>query len=292
MKIEERIREAVTYRVSRVRPAPEAWESISRRIGDRGRPSPARRVSVAVFALAITAVTTLALWASFRGSTASVVPVGEPTTPSPTASPQPDQTVCFESRTEGDFDADGATDTAILHALVAGTVDCDGAAELPWRFELTVQLGSGAESVQSFDDCQSIDCHLQDSSDFDGDGESELVVTVGPGASVSYSQVYRVGTDRVAAIHLDPPGDPEGTLTPGPILLGGSHDAVWESGFQCQLRAHGSRVLVAWQAMRDDGVSPWGIHFTTLELVGDTFAVVATEDLEDVKELPPEAPCA
>lgn len=291
MKIEERIHQAVTHRVSDVRPAPEAWDSISRRIAG-GAPSAARRASVALFALAITAVTTVALWSSFRGSTASRIPVGEPTIPSPSTSAPPDQTVCFESRTEGDFDGDGATDTAILHALVAGTLECIWDAELPWRFELVVQRGSGIESIQSFDDCQSPDCHLQDSSDFEGDGVSELVVTVGPGASVSYAQIYRVGADRLTALQLDPPGDPAGSLTPGPILLGGSHDAVWQSGFHCQVRPDGSRVLVAWQAKRDDGISPWSIHSTTLELVGDTFTVVTTEDLESVEELPPEASCA
>jgi hypothetical protein len=198
----------------------------------------------------------------------------------------------LESQTEGDFDGDGAADTAILHALVTGTAECSSRAGLPWRFELVFQSGSGLESFQSFDDCQSMDCHLQDSSDFDGDGVSELVVTVGPGASVSYSQIYRVEADRLTPIQLDPPGDPAGSLTPGPIVLGGSHDAVWQSGFECQLRPHGSRVLVAWQAMRDDGISPWSIHSTTLELVGDTFTVVRSEDLEDVEELPSEASCA
>lgn len=293
MGIEEDIREAITHRVSRVRPAQEALDSISRRIEGRGRPSPARRASVAVFALALTALTTVVLWASFGHTTRPGVPLSEPSAPSTSTSPESEQTVCFESQSEGDFDGDGATEIASLFALVPGSIKCDGVvAEVPWRFQLTITGASGAGAIQAFDDCQSIDCHLQRASDFDADGTSELVVTVGPGASVSYTQIYRAKEDdQVAAIQLEPPGDPEGSLTPGPILLGGSHNAIWQSGFQCQVHQDGSRALIAWQAKRDDGGSPWNVHFTTLELHDDTFAVVAIEDRNDVTKLPAERSC-
>jgi hypothetical protein len=291
MGIEEDIRDAITHRVSRVKPAEKAWDSISRRIEGRGKPSPARRASVAVFALALTALTIFALWASF-GHTTRPVPLGEPTAPSASAGPESEQTVCFESQSEGDFDGDGATETASLYALVPGSVKCDGAvAEIPWRFELTITRASSAETVQPFDDCQSIDCHLQDASDFDADGTSELVVAVGPGASVSYTQIYRAEGDQLAAIQLELPGDPEGSLTPGPILLGGSHNAIWQSGFQCQVHQDGSRAVIAWQAKRDDGELPWNVHFTTLELHDDNFAVVAIEDRNGVTELPADRSC-
>jgi len=58
------------------------------------------------------------------------------------------------------------------------------------------------------------------------------------------------------------------------------------SGFECRVENAGSRVLVAWSAERDDGVSPYRMHLTTLELDGDTFTVVDTEDQQHVTELP------
>lgn len=289
MKIEERIREAITHRVSRVRPAEGAWDSISRRVEGQGGRSRVQRALVAVFALAIAAVTTVALWVSFRGVGSRLPVGGEPTASSLSTSPVQEQTVCFESRAKGDFDGDGMADTAILHALVPGTVKCGGpVVDLAWRWELTVERASGAVTVQSFDDCLaiSIECQIQGTYDFGGEGRPELAVTVGPGASVSFTQVYRVENDRVIPIELDPPGDPEVSLKPGPILLGGPTDAIGQSGFYCEVRGDGSRTLIAWQATRNDGASPWNIHLTTLVLRGDTFAVVAIEDRNNVTALP------
>jgi hypothetical protein len=127
--------------------------------------------------------------------------------------------------------------------------------------------------------------------DVDGDGRSELVVVVGPGASVSYVEIFHIN-DHVSPVRLEPPGDPAGLLSPGTLLLGGSHDAVSESGFLCRIDPDGSRALVAWQAQRDDGTSPWSVHLTTLDVRNGRAVVVATEDRDEVAELPSATMCA
>jgi hypothetical protein len=292
MSIEDRIRETITSRVSRIEGDDAAWESMIRRIEGSGGASPARRASTIIVALAIASAATVAVFMAFRGTADRGAPAGEPSVPTSTPSSEPQQTICFESRSQGDFDGDGLPDTAMLAAVVPGTVECDGAvAEMEWRFELTVDRGSGDRTVQPFDDCQSVDCHLEKASDFDADGRSEIVVTVGPGASVSFARTYRVEGEQVTVLPLDPPGDPEGSLQPGPLVLGGPHDAIAESGFYCHVDDDGSRALIAWQARRDDGESPWNVHLTTLELLGNNFAVLATEEDRDVVDLPGRESC-
>ncbi len=151
--------------------------------------------------------------------------------------------------------------------------------------ELTVSLATGTFSVP-FDDCEGpFTCRVLEGSDVDHDLRAELPIELGPGAAVSYVGMYRVEDGAVRPLELAPPGDP-GFLEPGPIRLGGAHDVVWQTGFQC--RSIGAqRVLVARSAQRDDGGSPWRIHETILELRGDVFVVLGTEDRSGVSDLPP-----
>ena len=187
----------------------------------------------------------------------------------------------------GDFDGDGSIDRARLYALVPLPQTGCGpdALEGEWRFELAIVLGSTNFTVP-FTDCESLfDCQLLQGSDFDGDGRDELPVMLSMAAS-SVSAIYRVTETGMEPIELAAPGDPS-FLEPGPIRLGGGQDAIMNSGFECRIEDDGSRVLVAWSAERDDAVSPYRMHLTTLELEGETFTVVATEDRQEVTELPP-----
>ncbi len=215
----------------------------------------------------------------------ALVPLGDAgtatTSPTPTVS-APTTSSCSESRSSGDFDGDGETDVATLHVLVP-LPECRPSARA--TVELTVSLATGTFSVP-FDDCEGpFTCRVLEGSDVDHDLRAELPIELGPGAAVSYVGMYRVEDGAVRPLELAPPGDP-GFLEPGPIRLDGAHDVVWQTGFQC--RSIGAqRVLVAWSAQRDDGGSPWRIHETILELRGDVFVVLGTEDRSGVSDLPP-----
>jgi dipeptidyl aminopeptidase/acylaminoacyl peptidase len=208
-------------------------------------------------------------------------------TPTPTDAESPSVSQCFGSRSLGDFDGDGQIDTVKLHSLVPLPKCGPEAVQTEWRVEVTVDLASGTFSFL-FDDCEKpFDCTVLEGSDVDGDGRAELPITLGPGAQ-TYVGMYRVTETGVHPLALAPPGDPTGgSLEPGPIRLGGPSDAIWQTGFECRTLDGDSRVLVAWSAQRDDGVSPWRVHFTTLELQDDVFEVVGTEDREGVVDLPP-----
>jgi streptogramin lyase len=197
------------------------------------------------------------------------------------------QTVCSASEALGDFDGDGSTDTANLHAVGAlPESDCGPQSlEEGWRFRLAVAVGSNTFTVP-FDDCiNPPDCQLLPGSDFDGDGRDELVVTLSATSS-SVSAIYRITVSGIHPLEFAAPGDP-GFLEPGPVRLGGHQTSIMGSGFECRLQDDGSRVLVAWSAERDDGASPYRMHLTTLELDGDIFTVIGTEDQQDVTVLPP-----
>ena len=200
---------------------------------------------------------------------------------------EPTQTVCSESESLGDFDGDGSADRAKLLALVPlPHSDCGARSlEAGWQFELTVELGS-TTFVASFGDCiNPSDCKLLSGSDFDGDGRDELAVTLSASSSSVWA-IYRITETGIHPLDLAAPGDP-GFLEPGPIRLGGHQTSIMSSGFDCRVEDDGSRVLVAWSAERDDAVSPYRMHLTTLELDGDTFRVVGTDYQQDVTKLPP-----
>jgi Domain of unknown function (DUF5074) len=226
-----------------------------------------------------------AVWvADYDGATVTrfgLVPCSEATCGEPT------QTVCSESESSGDFDGDGSLDSAQLHALVPlPQSDCSPESlEAGLRFELVVELGSTTFTAPFGDCINPPDCQLLRGSDFDGDGRDELTVMLSATSS-SVSAIYRITETGTHPLDLAAPGDP-GFLEPGPIRLGGHQTSIMSSGFECRIEDDGSRVLVAWGAERDDGVSPYRMHLTTLALHGDTFTVVATEDQQEVTELPP-----
>lgn len=193
---------------------------------------------------------------------------------------------CFASTSRGDFDGDGTLDVATLHFLVPLATCGPEAVQATWRAELTISLATGTFTVP-FEDCgDPFDCRVLEASDVDGDLRAELPIVLGPGAAVSTVGMYRVEPAAVRPLELAPPGDP-GYLEPGPVRLGGPHDATYQAGFVCRILDARQRELVAWSAQRDDGASPWRLRLTTLELRDGVFVVTGTEDRAGVTDLPP-----
>ena len=65
MTIEDRLRETLSRQVANVRPSQDAWSSIQRRVSRNARRRLARRVGVAIFALALSATALAWVWVSF-----------------------------------------------------------------------------------------------------------------------------------------------------------------------------------------------------------------------------------
>jgi len=264
-----------------IEPSEDAWASIERRIRRSGRRASAQRLSVVAFALLLSAAALVGLWIAFsapRRSMPSAGPTpsegpGATASPSPAASASPAVGVtCSESSADGDFDGDGAVDRVTLGQIVPPGDRCPGTDR---DSELTLDLGSGERRSAPFGDRQG-PCRLLAASDLDGDGASELLVGVGPGAAVSYTRVYRLQDDAFVPVELAPPGDPRGGLEAGPIMLGGPRDATLQGGFYCEEGGDGTRVVVAWRAEWSGGA--WNVHLTDLELEGGAFVVVDSAD--------------
>lgn len=285
MSIENRLRRVLTSTMPDGEASSEAWSSILERARRRQRAAAIRvRVATSLLALVLSMITIAGLWIAFR-PTKAIGPGGA--SQSPSVGPSPGESICSQSESSGDFDGDGYIDTARLYAVVlVSQTDCgQRALESKWHFELHVDLHSTSFTAP-FSDCESLfDCQLLDGSDFDGDGRAELPVMLSMSAS-SVTAVYRVTETIIEPIVLAPPGDP-GYLEAGPIRFGGGQDILMSSGFECSVDANGSRVVVAWSAQRDDAVSPYRMHLTTLVLEANTFRVTGTEDRADVTNLPP-----
>lgn len=285
MSIEDRVRRALSSTIPDGEAPSEAWSSILQRMRRRERVAAIRvRVTTSLLALALSTITIAGLWIAFR-PTQAIGPGGA--SQGAPVSPSPAESICSQSGSSGDFDGDGYIDRARLYAVVlVAQSDCGPRAlESKWQFELEVDLRSTSFTAP-FSDCESLfDCELLDGSDFDGDGRAELPVMLSMTAS-SVTAVYRVTETVIEPIVLASPGDP-GFLDPGPIRFGGGQDVLMSSGFECSVDTDGSRVIVAWSAERDDGVSPYRMHLSTLVLEGNTFRVTGTEDRADITNLPP-----
>jgi hypothetical protein len=164
-------------------------------------------------------------------ATPSATPSPSLTTPSPSATAEPTSSRtppptralgCVLSRTQGDFDGDGAVDVAIVHYPEPRTGCAQDPLAGPFPYHVAVRFGSGQEVDAVPDGCLTL-CRGRTALDLDGDGRDELAVLVEQGASTSFISFFRVGPDGVGAIPVAPPGAPGFDAgAPAVFALGGS----------------------------------------------------------------------
>lgn len=170
------------------------------------------------------------------------------------------------SSARADFDGDGDLDSVTLRAT-----QCAGG-EPGCTFRIRVAMTGVGVRLFPFQ-CRSSNCTIEAPSDFDGDGRSELVVSLGPGAAINYWGAYRVSAAGVESLGFADPAYRD--LDPPYAIFGGSHDSGAESGFVCRTRGSGARAVLSWEArrLRDDR---WREEMTAFRLVGDVFVTVGS----------------
>jgi hypothetical protein len=196
---------------------------------------------------------------------------------------------CVKVGAQGDFDDDGTPDTVRLYDEVAQGQTCHQ--DMSHLLHLSAQFGSGGGFDIPFSYCQGGACsRVLQAVDLDGDGRSELVIEVGPGAAIDSVELFRVSADGIIPLRVAPPGDP-GFVEPGPAILGGSFDSGGMSPVSCRSQPDGTTQIVSVHAAAtgDLNTAPWDVHRTVLALQGDTFGVVGSSD-QTVEHFQPSAP--
>ncbi|HXF58052.1 MAG TPA: hypothetical protein VNO34_10885 [Actinomycetota bacterium] len=178
------------------------------------------------------------------------------------------------SRTEGDFDGDGATDVATVHYVLpeGGCVEDVFAQPLPYR--VAVRFGSGATLDVPTDACSRV-CQGRVAVDLDRDGRDELALLVDQGASTSFLSFLRVGTDGAAGIPVAPPGAPGFEPgAPGVFPFGGS--VVHFDFLTCAEERGEPRVVATSAVLAPDG-SRYEVRDAVFRFDGSAFVPLRTE---------------
>lgn len=195
-----------------------------------------------------------------------------PTAPGPT-SPSPLAMGCQVSRTEGDFDGDGAADVATVHYVLpeGGCVEDLFAQPLPYR--VAVRFGSGPTLDVPTGPCSRV-CQGRAAVDLDRDGRDELALLVEQGASTSFLSFFRVGPDDVAAIPVAPPGAPG--FDPGLPAVFPTGGSVVHPDFLTCTEEEGEPRLVATSAVLAPDGSRYEVQDVVFRFDGVAFVPVRT----------------
>lgn len=184
--------------------------------------------------------------------------------------PTPNAPTCVLARASGDFDGDGSKDVALLETSARTCND-----KLVKRPTIRIEFGDGTGWQRKFKECQGGSCSaVFAATDLDGDGRSELVAEVGPGAALDFVEFFHVTRRNLQPLTIAPPGRPQLGISPGPAILGGGFDSGAQNPTRCLVTPSGMRWLIAIGAeLRGGG---WRVHRTQLRLIGDAFHVVGS----------------
>jgi hypothetical protein len=274
-----------------ITPSPHMAERVFRR-------ARIRRAATAATGALLVAVLGLTSFAAVEAFTARTTrgPIG----PIPSESPSPTETppgvgrdiglrfpVCDVHRLSGiDFLGDGTDGTAWTATTVTDAGRCDKKEKNSYLVAADV-TGDGAADASWGPLRYCFFCEPFGATDFDGDGDDELVVLVA-GGSVAMYQVFAAekapdSSVEFGPLTLAPPGNPAGHLPAGkPLRMSAGGDEGFSATVACDGYPEDSVLIVAWSdhPVEGPGSETTEVHITRVVLQDGAFHVVDTLNTE------------
>lgn len=280
-------------RISRsIRPSPHMAERVFRR-------ARLRRVATAVAGALLVTVLGLTSVAALEAFTTRAIQ--QPIAPKPSESPSPTESsspgvgrdiglgfpVCDVRRLRGiDFLGDGTDGTSWTATTVTDAGRCDKKEKNSYLVAVDVS-GDGAADASWGPLRNCFFCEPFGATDFDGDGDDELVVLV-TGGSVAGYQVFAAekapeGSIEFGPLKVAPPGNPAGDLPAGkPLRMWAGGDEGFAAAIACDGYPEDPVLIVAWSdhPVEGPGSETTEVHVTRVVLRNGAFHVVDTLNAE------------
>ena len=275
-----------------IRPSPHMAERVFRR-------ARIRRAATAATGGLLVAVLGLTSFVAVEAFTARTT--REPIGPKPSESPSPTETpspgvgrdiglgfpVCDVHRLSGvDFLGDGTDGTAWTATTVTAAGRCEKKEKNSYLVAVDVTGDGAAEaSWGPFRYC--FFCEPFGATDFDGDGDDELVVLVAGGSVAGY-QVFAAerapdSSLEFGPLTVAPPGNPVGDLPAGkPLRMSAGGDEGFSATVACDGYPEDPVLIVAWSdhPVEGPGSETTEVHITRVVLRDGAFHVVDTLNTE------------
>jgi hypothetical protein len=287
-----------------INPSPEMAGRVLRR-------SRIRRVVTAMTGLLVVGTLGLASLTAVQAFTAPapqnpVAPLPPVKSPTPTQAPSPTEStspeigrdiglafpVCDVSRVGGiDLLGDGTAGSAWTATPVTDDGRCKKGIEDSYLVAVDVTGDGLADATWSLKYC--FFCEPLGATDFDGDGDDELVVLTQGGSVPGYS-VFSAPRAADGSVDIEPvsvadPGNPEGDLRAGkPLRIWAGGDEGFGAAVACEGYPEDPVLVVAWSnhPVEGPGSETTEVHVTRLVLRDGAFHVVDALNTEQPTEDP------
>ncbi len=275
-----------------IRPSPHMAERVFRR-------ARIRRAATAATGALLVGVLGLVSFAAVEAFTAPTTQ--EPIAPQPSETPPPTETpspgvgqdiglsfpVCDVRRLGGvDFLGDGTDGIAWTATTVTDAGRCDRKEQDSYLVAVDV-TGDGVADASSGPLRYCFFCEPFGATDFDGDGDDELVVLVAGGSVAGYevfaAETTPDGSVEFVPLRVAPPGNRAGDLPPGkPLHMSAGGDEGFSATVACDDYPEDPVLIVAWSDHPVDGPGSetTEVHITQVVLRDGAFHVVDTVNTE------------
>jgi hypothetical protein len=280
-----------------IKPSPEMAERVFRR-------SRIRRMVTAMTSLLVVGTLGLASLTAVQAFTAPTP--RDPVAPMPTETPSPTEStspengrdiglgfpVCDVSRLRGlDLLGDGTVGNAWTATGVSDDGRCKRGIEDSYLLAVDVTGDGLSDASWSIKNC--FFCEPLGATDFNGDGDDELVVLTHGGSVSSYSvfsaQQASDGSVDLGPVNVAEPGNPEGDLPAGkPLRIWTGGDEGFGAAVACEGYPEDPVLVVAWSnhPVEGPGSETTEVHVTRLVLRDGAFHVVDALNTEQPTEDP------